>query len=201
MDFTRKERVIFETALKLMFAGGYEAASTRTVSESLMIEADRLGAPFASDDALRLSAMRYAACVWVEQVKSELDTLPASRDKLKRLVKLFAAGSESHAHSLSLYVDAWKALKESDAQARQCMADSLAAIYQIYVDLFRDVVFHMTGGGRDLAAASVIGWILVVISDGFFVQSLIQPEPLDFNLIGDTLYQMVESLVFKNGDD
>lgn len=198
--FARKEIPALETALKLMFAGGYEAAGIDSVAERIMVDGDSIESLFASDDVLRLSAMKYAALQWVEEVRKELDSIDDYPEKLKTLIKRYVAGAESYPHSLSLYVDAWKVLEKSGAADRRYIAASLAEIYRIYIDLFCEVVAGMTGE-NDIPSADIrtVAWILVVISDGFFIQSRIRREPLDFDLIGGVIYGMVAAQLFKSG--
>ncbi len=146
---------------------------------------------YPTDETLRMSAMKYAAVVWVEQVKADLEKQATNKDKLNALIRHFIAGSESHPQSLSLYVDIWKKLRDLKTENKQLLSNELSEIYGCYVSFFQEAMkdIYENVSGYDMEQ---LAWIMVVISDGFHVQSLIQPWQLDFDKITRTFCKMLE---------
>lgn len=186
-----QKRMILETALKLMFEGVYENASIESVSLYTRLDPEKIMHHYDTDETLRMSAMKYAAVVWVEQVKSDLKKQQTQKDKSYALIRHFIAGSESHPQSLSLYVDVWKKLRDLKTKNRQLLRDELSEIYRYYVGFFREAMEDIYGNetGYDMEQ---FAWIMVVISDGFHVQSLVQPQQIDFDGIAHTFCKMLE---------
>jgi AcrR family transcriptional regulator len=186
-----QKRLILEAALKLMLEGAYEHASIDNVSSYTRLDPEKIRQHYATDENLRMSAMKYAAVVWVEQVKADLKKQQTKKDTLYALIRHFIAGSESHPQSLSLYVDIWKKLRDLKTENRQLLSDELSEIYRYYVSFFREAMEDIYGNeaGYDMEQ---LAWIMVVISDGFHVQSLIQPQQLDFDGIAHTFCKILE---------
>lgn len=187
-----KKRLILETALKLMFEGSYENASIDRVSLYTRLDPEKIRQHYVTDETLRMSAMKYAAVVWVEQVKADLEKQETKENKFYALIRHFIAGSESHPQSLSLYVDIWKKIRDLKAEGTSLLNGELLEIYRYYVRFFRDIMEDIYGNeaGYDMEQ---LAWIMVVISDGFHVQSLVQPQQLDFDKIARTFCKMLES--------
>ncbi len=186
-----RKRLILETALKLMFEGYYEDADIENVSAYAGLDSYKIRQHYATDENLRMSAMKYTAIVWVNQVKGDLEKQETKKDKLYALIRHYIAGSESHPQSLSLYVDVWKKLRDLRTDNKQLLRDELSEIYRYYVSFFQEAVkdLYENESGYDFEQ---LAWIMVVISDGFHVQSLIQPRQLDFDRIARTFYKMLE---------
>lgn len=186
-----QKRLILETALKLMFEGFYENADIKSVSRKAQLDPVKIRQHYETDENLRMSAMKYAAVVWVNQVKADLKKQKTQKDKLYALVRHFIAGSESHPQSLSLYVDIWKKLRDSKTENRQLLSDELSEIYRYYVSFFREAMEDIYGdeAGYDMEQ---LAWMMVVISDGFHVQSFVQPQQLNFDKITQTFCKMLE---------
>jgi len=186
-----QKRLILETALKLMFEGFYEDAGIDSVSSYAQLEPEKIWQHYPSDEALRMSAMKYAAVVWVEQVKADLERQKTKKNKLFALIRHFIAGSESHPQSLSLYVDIWKKIRELKTEDKQSLSNELSEIYRYYASFFQEAMkdIYDNESGYDMEQ---LAWIMVVLSDGFHVQSLIQPQQPDFDKITQTFCEMLE---------
>ncbi len=187
-----QKRLILETALKLMFDGFYENADIERVSRKARLDPEKIRQHYTTDENLRISAMKYAAVVWVKQVKTDLKKQQTKKDKLYALIRHFIAGSESHPQSLSLYVDIWKKLRDLKEEDRQLLSEDLSEIYRYYTDFFQHAIkdIYENESGYDLEQ---LAWIMVVISDGFHIQSFIQPQQLDFDRITSTLIKLLET--------
>jgi len=186
-----KQRLILETALKLMFEGFYEDATIESVSSYTQLDTEKIRQYYTTDENLRMSAMKYAAIVWVEQVKVDLEKQESKKDKLYALIRHYIAGSESYPQSLSLYVDIWKKIRDIKTEDRQLLSNELFKIYRYYVRFFQEAMkdIYTNESGYDMEQ---LAWIMVIISDGFHVQSLIQSQQIDFDRITQTFYQMLE---------
>lgn len=186
-----QKKLILETALKLMLEGFYENADIESVSRKAQLNPEKIRKHYATDERLRMSAMKYAAVVWMEQVKTDLEKRETKENKLYALIRHFIAGSESHPQSLSLYVDIWKKLRDLKSENGIILNGELLEIYQYYVRFFQEAVkdIYDNTSGYDLEQ---LAWILVVISDGFHVQSLVQPQQLDFDKIARTFCKMLK---------
>jgi len=188
---TIQKRLIIETALKLMLEGFYDDASIDSVSFYAQLEPGKIRQHYSTDENLRMSAMKYAAIVWVEQVKADIEKQITKKEKLYALIRHYIAGSESHSHSLSLYVDIWKKLRDLKAEDRQLLSNELSEIYSYYVSFFQEAIKDIYSN-ESMYDMEQLAWIMVVISDGFHVQSLIQSKQLDFDRITQTLCKMLE---------
>lgn len=196
--YSLKDKVILETTLKIMFERNFESVNIKTVSEYVMMTFKSVKELYATDDRLRMAAMEYAAVVWVNQLRYDLKNVKGKCDKMKKLIRNFIAGSETHPDSLSLYIDVWKCLRDSKKEDNEIMRNTLNTIYKYYVDVFKEVVSdELCIESEDIDKLDQLAWIMVVISDGFHIQSLIQNTPMDFDAITDELYQMVDSKLLK----
>ena len=186
-----QKRLILETSLKLMFEGAYEDASIDSVSSYAQLDPEKIRQHYPTDETLRMSAMKYAAVVWVEQVKVDLERHETKKDKLFALIRHFIAGSESHPQSLSLYVDIWKKIRDLKTEDKQQLSNELSEIYCYYVRFFQEAMkdIYENGSGYDMEQ---LAWMMVVLSDGFHVQSLIQSQQLDFDKITRTFCKMLD---------
>ena len=186
-----QKRLILETALKLMFEGFYENADIDSVSRYASLDSKKIKNLYPTDESLRMSTMKYAAVVWVEQVKMDLEKLETKKDKLCALIRHFIAGAESHPQSLSLYVDVWKKLRDLKEENRQLLSEELSEIYRYYTDFFQEAMkdIYDNKSGYDMEQ---LAWMIVVISDGFHIQSLVQPQKLNFDKITQTFCMMLE---------
>ena len=186
-----KKRLILETALKLMFEGYYEDATIDSASSYTQLDPEKIRQHYTTDENLRMSAMKYGAVVWVEQVKDDLKKQETKKDKLYALIRHYIAGSESHPQSLSLYVDIWKKIRDIKTEDRQLLSNELSEIYRYYVSFFQEAMkdIYTNESGYDMEQ---LAWIMVVISDGFHVQSLVQPQQMDFDMITQTFCKMLE---------
>ena len=68
-----KQKLILETALKMMFEGFYEDATIDSVSSYSQLDSEKIRQHYDTDENLRMSVMKYAAVVWVDQVKLDLE--------------------------------------------------------------------------------------------------------------------------------
>ena len=186
-----QKKLILETALKLMFEGFYENADIKSVSRKAQLDPEKIRQHYDTDENLRMSAMKYAAVVWVNQVKADLKKQQTKEDKLYALIRHFIAGSESHPQSLSLYVDIWKKLRDLKSEYRQLLSDELSEIYRYYVLFFQEAMkdIYDNKSGYDMEQ---LAWMMVVISDGFHIQSLVQPQQFNFDKITQIFCKMLE---------
>lgn len=200
--FSIKEIAIMETALKIMFAKDFDAVSISEVSAKAKIRLDVIQSLYTTDDELRMEAVEYAGVRWVEDIRIQLNKEKNTLDKLKLLIKLYVSGSQTHPESLSIYVDLWKKLRDNIGGENTYIKSSLESIYRYYVQIFKEVFTEIAleqGGHCTLNQNQVehLAWIMVVLSDGLHIQSLIQSKPLDFEGIRAVLYPMVEGLLIS----
>ena len=140
--------------------------------------------------------MEYAALQWLSYIKKELASLQESRLKLLKLLRFYAAGSESHPESLSLYIDLWKKIRDLKPEDGAFLKSELSKIYNYYIDAFIELLEEEVGiDTRNSGDIRQTAWIMVVISDGFHVQSLIRQQPLDFDAIAATMFNMCKHLL------
>ena len=190
------QKAVLNAALKLMFNGNFDSATRESVSDMTGLNLAKLESAYPSDDELRMSAMEYAAVVWSEQVKMELSRETDVRMKFRKLLRMFAAGSESHPDSLSLYIDVWKKIRDSQNGPEGMLKDRLLGIYQYYVSLFEEILaVHFGDAAIGRQRLRDLAWIMVVISDGFHIQGLLQDNRLDFDSITGTLTAMLDSII------
>ncbi|MEF2965936.1 TetR family transcriptional regulator [Paenibacillus sp. M1] len=191
--YSRKEKVVLEAALQLMFLNGYEAVTTQAVAERLAISQVYLEEMYPACDELQMSAMTYAAVVWVKKTKEELAKIADPEQRFRRLVRLYAEGTGNYPESLSLYLDAWKLLRDRRRNV-ELIRSVLFEIYDLYVGLFIKTVEQIGTIQADKQLVETIAWIFVVISDGFHIQSLIQNRLPDFDKISDVLFLLTGGL-------
>ncbi|MCQ1531109.1 hypothetical protein [Lutispora saccharofermentans] len=195
MGYSRKETAILEAALSIAFTYSLDALNIRTLSERIMLPEESIHLLYESDNHLRLSAMNYAAFTWCNRTKQKLLHIENQNDRIKTLIKEFAAGTVGYSQSLSSYIDAWKMLRDMNRESIEEITffrQSLFNIYEAYVDLFISTI-----KGEGLLAAdhqaeiNALAWIMVVISDGLHIQSLLQTDSIDMESIINTIYKMV----------
>ncbi len=186
-----KKRLILEATLKVMFEGFYEDANINSISRYVKLDAEKIKQYYDTDDKLRMSAMKYAAVLWVEQIKADVEKQKTEKDKIYVLIKHYISGSESHSQSLSLYIDAWKKLRDLKTENRQLLSNELLSVYRYYVNFFQETIKNIYENkyGYDIEQ---LAWIMVVVSDGFHIQSLIQPEKLDFDRLTHVFCKMLQ---------
>ncbi len=197
--YSIRERLILETALKVMLAGDFESASIRQVSKQSMLSEELIISIFKTDDRLRMAAMEYAAIQWVRYVKKDIQYEIDRRCKLKKIVRHYFAGTESHPDSLSLYIDIWKRIRDSSKGNEDDLKEELGKIYDLYAEVFEELLLTEFPLRAELGSQRrQLAWIMVVISDGLHIQSLIRPDSLDYDGIGEMINNMVEGLLKRN---
>lgn len=196
-----KEKLILEAALKIMFKENFEAASIDAVQKLAVINSNQIKNIFVTDDYLRMAAMEYGAIKWVNYIKLDMQSEAEKPEKIKKLIRHFAAGSENYSQSLSLYIDVWKRIRDSEDNENSFVKQKLLNIYEYYVEAFIDIFENeiSIGSNNDFDIRQ-LAWIMVVISDGLHIQSLIQPKPLDFDTVGDVLNKMVRCVSGESED-
>ncbi len=197
--YSRKETAILEAALNIILTQSLEMLDIRTLSESIMLPEENVRLLYKSDNHLRLSAMSYAASVWCNKIKQELSHIKNHDERIKKLINEFAAGTVGYSQSLSSYIDAWKMLRDMVRENQDDITffrESLLNIYRTYVDLFISTIKDETLLSDHHADIMTLAWIMVVISDGIHIQSLLQNESIDMESILDMLYKMV-TIVLK----
>jgi|GEM_PF-1458304 len=186
------EKLLFETSLRIMFDKGFESADIEGVSREAGVDIKKTKIFYASDDELRMAAMKYAAIIWTGQVKADILKYETNREKLHGLITHYIAGTESHPNSLSLYIDVWKRIKDLP-RGNDRLKNGLYEIYQYYADFFIKVLHELYGDLQGIDA-ELMAWILVVISDGFHIQSLLLPEKFDYDGITRIFCKVLEPL-------
>lgn len=186
-----QKRLILETALRQMFAGGYEKATIDSVSCASALQPEQIHKNYPTNEELRMAAMEYAASVWLASVAEEVEQKSSRHEKLYTLIYRYIAGSESHPASLSLYVDLWKRIRDGADETVPWIKVELEKIYFRYVRFFQEALCELFAGMQN---EEQLAWIMVVISDGFHIQSLIRGTQHDFDEIAQTFCKMLESL-------
>lgn len=187
-----QKRLILETALRQMFAGGYEAATVNSVSYASALQPEQIRKNYPTNEELRMAVMEYAASVWLASIAEEVKQKSSRQEKLYTLIYRYIAGSQSHPASLSLYVDLWKRIRDEADEKVPWIKTELQKIYSQYARFFQEALCELVAGAQN---AEQLAWIMVVISDGFHIQSLIRGTQPDFDQIAQTLCKMLESLV------
>ncbi len=189
---TVQKRLILETALRQMLTGGYENATIDSVSHISALPPKQIRQHYPTEEELRMAVMEYAASVWLASVAEELEQKSSRHEKLYTLIYRYIAGSESHSDSLSLYVDLWKRIRDMADEAVPWIKVELEKIYTQYACFFQKTLCELFTGVQN---EEQLAWIMVVISDGFHIQSLIRDKQPDFDQIAQTLCKMLEHLL------
>ncbi|SCY70787.1 hypothetical protein [Alkaliphilus peptidifermentans] len=200
--FSTKEKLILEATLKVMHKNNFLSANISETAKHTMLKPEAIKAIYNSDDALRMAAIFYAASIWVDYIKKDIAGEKDKKTRLRRLLRHYAAGSESYPASLSLYIDIWKIIRDGQRENEAFFKEELQSIYTMFVEAFEELIlqeicqsFTLTSEIRQLA------WIIVVISDGLHIQNLIEPESIDFDGVEEVLYKMVESYLLETGKE
>lgn len=192
--YSTKEKLILETALKAMYKKNFQAANISQVAEHAMLKTEQVRELFHSDDELRMAAIRYSANIWVNIIKKDIAGEKDNKTKLRKLLRHFAAGSESYPGSLSLYIDVWKRIRDTEGGDQQLLKEELIKVYDYFVSTFEELLLEDVC--KDCTRTSDIrqlAWIMVVISDGLHIQNLIKPLTLDFDKSAGVIISMVSA--------
>lgn len=195
---SKKERLILLSTLKGMIESKYEEVDRRKIALSIGITFEVMVSLFPSDDVLRMKAIKYAAFEWCQLVEEDINKELDSENKIKKLIRHYIAGTESHSGSLSLYVDVWKRIRDRNEEEHLYIRQELAEIYLIYVVFFKKKIYEICN--YEIAAEekiSSLAWILVVISDGFHIQKMVQQTEIDFDALTD-LFKDISKVYMKD---
>ncbi len=187
-----QKRLILEVALKQMLDGGYGKATIDSVSCISALSPEQIRQNYPTEEELRMAVMEYAASVWLAAVAEEVKQKASRHEKLYTLIYRYIAGSESHPDSLSLYVDLWKQIRDEADETVPWIKAKLQKIYTQYACFFQNTLRELFVGAQN---EEQLAWIMVVISDGFHIQSLIRDKQPDFDEIAQTLCKMLERLL------
>lgn len=195
------EKVILGAALNVMFQTDFEAVTIQNIAERTQIDVAKILKLYSNDNELRMTAMEFAALNWGEHVRDLLREESTTQDKLKKLIQLFIGGTASHPNSLSLYLDIWKKIRDSGEEDAAYLKEKLFDIYEFYAALFKEVLANNNIAAIfDDPLIDQLAWIMVVISDGFHIQTLVQGKVANFESIGNTMYRMVRPLLSEKDE-
>lgn len=193
------DRLILENALKEMSKGNYESASIQQTIDCSGLNEQKVKSKYENDDHLRMQAMEYAAIMWIRHIEKDIDNEKDKQQRLKKLLRHFFAGTESHPASLSLYVDVWKCIRDSKSSNTEFIKEEINKLYELYVKVFEYFISkEFPEGAEPIAQIRQLAWILVVISDGLHIQSLIRSASLDYEGISELLNEMVKYMFYEN---
>jgi len=198
--FSTREKLILETALKIMYKKNFQAANIIQVAKQAMLSPKQVKEIYKSDDELRMAAIKYAAFVWVEYIKKDIANEKDKKTRIRKLLRHYAAGSESYPLSLSLYIDVWKRIRDCENNDENLLKEELEKIYFLFVEVFEEIILKEICIDSTLASQiRQLAWIMVVISDGLHIQNLIRPESLNFDGAVDVLYKMIDGYLSEMG--
>lgn len=199
-QYSRKKRVMLDAALRDMFLNGYDAATIHSVAGAMGLDCSEVWNCFDSDDFLRISAVHYAAQAWCIQVRNELNLIEDPKEKFGELVSMFVNGAKSHPHSLKLYVSIWERLNEEkiiDDRVKSLLSETYNLYKELFCSLFAE--WHNMDAECKVEKISSLAWTMVVISDGLFVQQLLDQEKTQIKEIGRIMYEMSLAYVKSEG--
>lgn len=199
-QYLGRKRVMLEAALRDMFLNGYDSATIQSVAEAMGVDCFKVVECFGNDDFLRISAIHYAAESWCVQVKAELGLIEEREEKFRELVSMFVNGSKKYSHSLRLYVNIWERLTEQriiDDRVKTLLNETYNLYQELFCSLFAE--WYEMDTMRKVTKISSLAWIMVVISDGLFVQQLFDKKEIQIKEIGRLMYEMALAYVKSEG--
>ncbi len=197
---SKKELIILNTALDIMLRSDFNAATKKAVSDIGPISYEDVQSFYITDDALRMAAMEYAVNTWVMNVKEELAREEDPRLRIKKLLRHYVAGPESYGDSLPLYVDLWKRIRDCCNGSTSYLKEKANSIYSLYTDTFIELLCsYLNIRSEKEPWIRVVARVMVVLSDGFHVQALVQGESPEFDLIVEVLYEMLMCYIENEG--
>lgn len=199
-QYPRKKRVILDAALRDMFLNGYDAATIHSVARAMRVNFSEVADYFDSDDFLRISAVHYAAQVWCIQVKNELNLIEDQKEKFSKLVFMFVNGAQNYSHSLRLYVSIWEKLNEkiiTDVRVKMLLNKTYNLYQELFYSLFTE--WYKADTTNKEKKISSLAWTMVVISDGVFIQQLLNQDKTQIKEIGRIMYEMSLAYIKSEG--
>ena len=142
---------------------------------------------------LCMDAVEYAGELWLERMEAAVRDGKTPADRLHRLIREYALGSDSHPEALDMYVDLWKRAKDGDGYIRR----RLAAIYSGYKERFVQMARMHVAAKTDEAALKGIAQFLTLLSDVLHLQAGVVGLPVDFDGIGELLCRAVSGLLLE----
>jgi AcrR family transcriptional regulator len=186
------QRVILENTLKELFSSNYEAVTIEDVCEKYGLAKKKAFEYFADDDDLKMSAVEYAASVWVTNLSKRLNVIASSEERIRLIIRSFALGTEEYPQSLSIYIDLWKRLRDCPFENSK-IKDRLNRVYKFYSDEFCRLLSAEWKIELEDESLRSIAYIFVVISDGLHIQTFLQQKELDCDKITETLCRMLSA--------
>ncbi|OYO51555.1 hypothetical protein C8E03_101217 [Lachnotalea glycerini] len=188
-EFSNREKHILKMAISLMVKDGFEEVTITKLSNWTKLDETFIRKTFPSDLKLKMSAMEYAAFLWVNKIRSHAESINDPNEKLCYVVKEFAFGTEEYGQSLSLYIDIWaKIRKYNQSVDTAWLKKSLLEIYNYYVSFFNELYFN-EGNSRD---DNSLAWLMVVLSDGIHIQSLLDNMEINREIIVNQLCCLIK---------
>ncbi|MFZ5351493.1 MAG: hypothetical protein ACOZCL_02080 [Bacillota bacterium] len=201
-NYSKKEKLILEAALKVMLKEEFAAVNIEQIADEIMLDPAKIKISYKNNDELRMSAMEYAARSWMSFVRNDILNEADKHKKLYKLICHYALGTENYPESLSLYIDIWKRIRDGNFENLEKMKEKLSNIYDYYeycfVDIISKEICTVIGKADELKHLSQI---LVAISDGLHIQSLFRTTAIDFEGIGNTLYKITEQAIFRKEEN
>lgn len=188
--YTLKQKLILECALRKMFLTNYESVEIGNISDACGLQAASIRREFFDDDDLRMSAVEYAAHVWVNKLRDEVVKIQDRETRVEKIIRSFIAGSESYPESLSVYIDVWKQIRDN-AGGSNTIRKRLVRVYNFYAEEFCNLVSAEQEGRLDTGRLEAFAMICVVISDGMHIQSFINSKA-DFDSVTKVMCRMLD---------
>lgn len=191
-EYSRREAQILNLSLSFMYQAGFERTNIEELAKWSKLDSSILRGLFESDVDLQMKTMEYAATVWVAKIRREAEKIESREDRIRYILKEFAFGTDEYANSLSLYIDLWKQIRDLDdctQNEKRYLKDTLLDIYHYYASFFCELCFD----SKSTSEANAISWLMVVLSDGIHIQSLLENPDIDKEAILNQLYLLTLS--------
>ena len=187
----RYKMIIDRAASALIIELGFERLNNNIIVERTSLEQEIINKFYKNDDQLRIAGMRYLADIWCNKVRVEAENINDKAERLRYIITEFAFGTDSYTEALSNYIEAlYNIIKKTDGS--MCFIDELLNIYKMYVDLFISCI--ASPNINYSSEMHVCAWILVVISDGIHIQSLLKNKLIDKEIAVKILVSTVKSV-------
>lgn len=194
-NFTKHHQKLLNVAVDILIRKGIEELTILSLSEKMCIDSSIIIKLFETDTKLCMNTMWFAATQWIQMIEHESDKLEDENSKIRLITEKFAFGTVEYPGSLSSYIDVWKRIRmmpSNDIQEDIYIKQSLLEIYQLYVDFFCRYIYSVSRDKESPSNEQVIAWLMVVISDGIHIQSLLNHSFIDKNKAVDILIKMIK---------
>lgn len=129
--------------------GGIDGLRLETLAETTGLPLPLLVSLYPQGEGeLCMDAVEYAGELWLERMEAAVRDGKTPADRLHRLIREYALGSDSHPEALDMYVDLWKRAKDGDGYIRRRLAAIYSGYKERFVQMARMHVAAKTDGGR-----------------------------------------------------